>query len=384
MIFLRTQLGKPAAMEYKGISSDRRAAIGNAILEGAEHITREWERSSREEQPDADETKRGQLRNALPSFLHAFGDNLARGGHKLGRRHAIEHGAQRWEIGWSVSELVRDFMILRRCLLRYLRTEVDLAIEEGDAIAAMLDEAVADSVRAYSEHRESELVEKNEELKRSNYELRRFAHIVAHEIRSPLTTIQLAVRILLRSGKEDNSEDLQLIDDAASQMSAIVKDTLEYAKLGALDEPKEPVDLNTVLEDALAQIAYLVKNRRADIAAEALPTVDGHRCHLVQLFANLLENAIKYSKQTPRVSIGAHENDGALTLSFHDEGVGIPPEHHDSIFRFLTRAHQNPNVPGSGIGLAICRRVAEQHEGAIWVESEVGNGSTFFVRLPKS
>ena len=365
------------------ISSDRRIIIGDAVLEGAGEITQNWERISRIEQPDADETRRGQLRNALPKFLQAFGRNLAEGGHALTRRYAVEHGAQRWEISWSVNELVRDFMILRRCLLRHLRSAADLAIEEGDAIAAMLDEAVADSVRTYSDHRESELLDRNEELKQSNYELRRFAHIVAHEIRSPLTTIQLAARILIRSTNDQPPEELHMIDEAATQMGAIVQDTLDYAKLGAVEEPKESIDLDFVLEDALAQIAFLVKKRQADIASEALPTIDGHRCQLVQLFVNLLENAIKYSEQTPRIRIAATEEADAYILSFKDAGIGIAPEHRESVFRFLTRAHRDRDIQGSGIGLAICRRVVEQHGGEIWVESQVGEGSTFFVRLPK-
>lgn len=149
--------------------------------------------------------------------------------------------------------------------------------------------------------------------------------------------------------------------------------------------PPEPVDLNTVARAAVLALDGLVSARGAAIEAGPLPVVTGYPSYLLQLFTNLLENGIKYAGDKPaRISVRAapeRREPGMCTIVVADEGPGIAPEQQERIFHFFRRAHDGP-VEGAGIGLAVCRRVAEQQGGRIWVESEVGKGSQFYVMLP--
>ena len=374
-------------MQHVLTRSKRLAECGAYIQQHAEEVTATWEIQSLREQPEASAEHREQLRNKLPDFLHHFGEWLQNGYGSPADRYAKLHGLQRWEIGWTLESLIRDFQILRRVLILTLHDRCNLTAEDIVVLGATLDEAVTSSVATYVEHSAQELRERNELLRRSNQELRRFAMVIAHEIRNPLSSVTLAARrvrdsIPMHAGSELDAA-MAVIERGALTISEVINDLLKYAQLenDAAHDP-EPVDLQEVFDVARANLQYAINESGAEITADPLPMVKGHRVALVQLFQNLMENAIKYAgHKQPRLHITVNDHDGTCTLSFTDNGVGIPERYQQAIFRFLSRAHQHLNIPGSGIGLAICRRVAQQHHGEIRVESEEGKGSTFIVTL---
>lgn len=277
-------------------------------------------------------------------------------------------------------------MILRRVLILSLRRALHLTADEAVRIATTLDEAVATSVSAYVTQRDRDLEKTNEELRRRNYELKRFAHFIAHEIRNPLSIIALAVGRMRRKCSLESAEIVEsvaTIDESVAAVNETITDLLQYAEHGDAGDGKGGlIDLNDVFDEACSLLRFLLSGSEAKITSDDLPQISGHRAALVGLFQNLIENAVKYSGESqPVIHISAERDGDSQILRFADNGVGVPSEKQEHIFRFLVRAHQESDVPGAGIGLAICRRVARQHGGDISIESEPGNGSVFIVRL---
>lgn len=370
--------------------------IGRYILEHRDAILEDWEATSREEHPEASDEQRQALRNSLPEFLQRFGQALSKGQNQVPRTFAIEHGIQRWDIGWDISSLARDFMILRRVLVRRLRHVMDIDFDRVLSISASLDEAVAASVNAYVANRELELNKQNETLERKNYELKRFAHMVAHEIRNPLGLITLAAGTLKRRTGEagDLAEQYELISDGRQQIVDVIDNLLHYAaSTDATPAKVESVSLNEVFEDAVDNLKYLIESSQGTVTRGDLPQVTGNVVALRSVFQNLIENALKYhGDHPPRVHVSARAetlnvNDNGSTIEyvsidFQDHGIGIAPKDHEHVFRFLARGDVKANIPGTGVGLALCRRIAEQHGGTITLESSPGKGSTFTLRIP--
>lgn len=167
-------------------------------------------------------------------------------------------------------------------------------------------------------------------------------------------------------------------------MGQLLDDLLSYSRVGTEEEEREEsIDLNLVLEDVIQNIEIAIEESGAVIAREDLPAVRGHAPHFVQLFQNLIGNAIKYQGDLPpRIQISAGEIDGAWRFRVADNGMGIAPEYHRQIFGIFKRLHGH-EIQGTGIGLAICQRVVERYGGRIWVESELERGTTFYFTLPK-
>ncbi len=390
--------------------------LGRCILDHRDAIIEAWERQSRAENPEASNEQRRQLRNSLPQFLERLGETLSQGAVRVPRTFAIEHGIQRWRIGWDVTSLTRDFMVLRRVLVAHLRHTVELDTDDVMTVSAALDEAVSESVSAYVQHRELELNRKNEALERKNYELKRFAHMVAHEIRNPMGLITLATSSLKRLvGDEPKAaQQIERITEGRHQIIEVVENLVRYASsVGGVEFEPQDVDLNELYDDAVDHLKYLIEASGASVTRGELPTVRGNAVALRSLLQNLIENALKYAgDEPPRIHVSAQKEPGGLgavaesdshgapinsptnhptsdsgsawAISVRDEGIGISPEDQKLIFRFLSRVNVKAHVPGTGVGLALCRRVAEQHGGTITVESEPGKGSTFTLRLPES
>jgi PAS domain S-box-containing protein len=225
------------------------------------------------------------------------------------------------------------------------------------------------------------------QLERSNDELQRFAYTVSHDLQEPLRTVRSYAELLERryKGKLDSDADefIHFMMDAAGRMTQLLKDLLAYSQAGRPDRTTfEPTSSANVLQWAIMNVGQLAKETGARITYDPLPTVDADQTQLSQVFQNLLGNAIKYrSEETPNIHISAHRVEDMYEFAVADNGVGIPPEHHERIFGVFKRLH-GKEVPGTGIGLAICRKIIESHGGSIWVESEVGAGATIKFTLP--
>lgn len=234
---------------------------------------------------------------------------------------------------------------------------------------------------------EADLKRVNTELARSNQDLESFAFVASHDLQEPLRIVTSYSQLLERSltgqiGREP-SYYLETIVEAAKRMRELLTDLLAYAEAGAPGEREpETVDLNTVLDRAKASLQSAIEESGAQIECEGLPMIRANAAHFEPLFQNLISNAIKYRGEgVPRIRIFAEDGDGELRFGVADNGLGIAPEYHQRIFETFKRLHGR-EIPGTGVGLAICQRLVQRYGGRIWVESEEGRGATFFFAIP--
>src|SRR2546423_1039605 len=224
------------------------------------------------------------------------------------------------------------------------------------------------------------------ELERSNAELAEFASVVAHDLRSPLTSIA-GFSQLLQEHYADHRDAkatkcITGILDGAKRMQALIEDVLAYAQVGAQAPPPEPIDCAVVVERAVANLHAAIDERGALVTHGDLPTVTADATQLSQVFQNLIGNAIKYCRETPRVAISAQREGADWHFCVRDNGIGLDAADAEHIFGIFQRARSAVEYPGTGIGLAICKKTIERHGGRIWAESCVGNGTTLKCTLP--
>jgi PAS domain S-box-containing protein len=234
---------------------------------------------------------------------------------------------------------------------------------------------------------EAELYRLTEELKRSNSDLEQFAYIASHDLQSPLRNIEGFVKLLSRKykGQLDDKADefIHHIYTGVKDMQMLILDILEYSKMGSEGKAFSEVDTSLCIAKALSNLNLAITEKNADITLdEPFPTVFGDSVQLTSLFQNLIGNAIKFCKEGPIISISVKKEDTEYIFSVKDNGIGIIPESFDKIFAVFHRQHAKSEYPGTGVGLAICKRIVERHGGRIWVESELGKGSTFSFTLP--
>ena len=224
-----------------------------------------------------------------------------------------------------------------------------------------------------------------EALRRSNDELQQFAYMISHELNEPLRMVASYTQLLAKryAGTLDRQADeyIAIAVSGAERMQAFVQDVLNYSSAGAPDRIIEPVPAEAVLAKALFEMQLIVRESGAIVTHDPLPTISGNEASLVRLFANLIGNSIKYRRaETPRIHISARERNGFWEFAFRDNGIGIDPQYWDRIFAVFKRLHGS-EYPGSGVGLALCKRVVENHGGTIWLESALGEGSTFYFTI---
>jgi PAS domain S-box-containing protein len=233
-----------------------------------------------------------------------------------------------------------------------------------------------------------ELQRMNDALARSNLDLQRFAYIASHDLRTPLRSIASFVDLLQSTHGEtldDRGRDwLARTSQSVDQLQTLIDDLLEYSRIDSEPRAFEHVSMREVLDRATSLLDAAVRDASATITADELPEVHGDRSQLVQLLMNLVGNAIKYrGKEPPRVHISAHSDEKHWRFAVRDNGIGIASKHHQQVFEIFKRLHDQKEFSGTGIGLAICRRVVDRHGGKIWVESTPGEGSTFFFTIVK-
>jgi signal transduction histidine kinase len=241
-------------------------------------------------------------------------------------------------------------------------------------------------VRRINEELEARVAARTRELARSNEELEQFAYVASHDLREPLRMVKSYAELLSRrySGKlgDDADEFIHYIVDGADRMRALMTDMLEYSRV---DRRLSPIDADTehALRIAMDNLALAIDQAGAVVTHDRLPPVRCTPSQLAQLLQNLLDNAIKYRKDgPPRVHVSAQSTDREVILCVRDEGIGFDPAHHDRIFGMFQRLHPHGTYPGTGMGLALCKKIVESHGGRIWGESEPGRGSAFYCAFP--
>jgi signal transduction histidine kinase len=300
-------------------------------------------------------------------------------------------------------------LYLRRAVLRPVRTVADATgrLAAGDLSTRVPDQredelgelargfnSMADSL----ERGRAELERSNAELTRSNSELEQFASVTSHDLQAPLTTISMYTELLARrrgakgagDGGAGNGNggggELDLVEGirgATQQARGLIRDLLEYSRAGRGQLALEQVPVERVVGQALEALAGAIEEAHAEVTVGELPVVLADRANLCRVFQNLIGNAVKFTAdRTPRVSIEAEREGEHWRFSVRDNGIGMNPDHARRIFEPFQRLHGEEDYPGTGIGLAVCERIIDQHGGRIWVSSVPGEGSVFHFTLP--
>src|SRR3954454_24351279 len=285
---------------------------------------------------------------------------------------------------------------LRRSVVRPVLTVADASrrLAEGDMSARVppvRDDEIGDQARAFNsmgdalENSPDALAPGSRELERSNRELEQFASVTSHDLQAPLATISMYAQLLEQRHSQELNGGQQLVEGinaATVKARTLIRDLLEYSRAGRGELLNDPVDMNYLAGEALEMLAGPVDQSGGEVTVEDLPVILGDARKLRQVFLNLIGNALKFSEGGPAVRVSAEVQGSTAIFAVADNGIGMDPGQAERIFQPFHRLHAEEEYPGTGIGLAVCERIIEQHEGRIWAQSAKGQGSTFRFTLP--
>jgi light-regulated signal transduction histidine kinase (bacteriophytochrome) len=225
------------------------------------------------------------------------------------------------------------------------------------------------------------------ELERSNKELEHFAYVASHDLQEPLRMVASYVQLLAKNYKgklgSDADDFIHFILEGTDQMKSLIHDLLAYARVGTRGKEFQPVSFEQVMDRVISNLQLMIEETKAKITWEKFPTVAADDLQMIQLLQNLINNAIKFrGSSKPEVHISTQRKDGAWVFCVSDNGIGIDAQYLESIFVIFQRLHSRAEYPGTGIGLAICKKIVERHGGKIWAKSQLGKGSQFYFSLP--
>lgn len=260
------------------------------------------------------------------------------------------------------------------------------AEERLEHLNTTLERRVAERTET-AEQRAKQLAQSITELEHSNLELQRFAYVASHDLQEPLRMITGFCDLLQRryhdQFDERASQWIGFVVEGGRRMQTLVQDLLNYSRIDYQARPFEPTDCDLVLEEAVANLRSSIEDLHAQVTHDPLPTLNADSSQLLQVFQNLIGNAIKFhGDEPPHVHVSAEPQDSGWRFSIRDNGMGIEPQFAERIFEIFKRLHGRDRYPGSGIGLAICKRVVERHGGHIWVEPGGERGSVFYFTIP--
>jgi PAS domain S-box-containing protein len=301
---------------------------------------------------------------------------------------AIPEVADRWRTQMAVARYVGDL-------------EAQLKRSDGALVWARITSWVVEDVSSGAHHvqgvveeteafhaAQQELAEKAADLERSNDELEQFAYVVSHDLQQPLSVVSSYLELLGDSCRDKLSEEEEsYLDRAAAgavRVQEMVDAVLNYARVDSRGGEFKAVDLEEAFEEVKSHLWKEIACAKAEITSDPLPTVEADESQMKQLLQNLLSNALKFAGgSSARVHLSAEETGDGWQISVRDEGIGIDPKAAERVFVMFQRLHTEQEYPGTGIGLAICKRIVERHGGRIWFESQPGQGSTFFFTIPR-
>ncbi len=245
--------------------------------------------------------------------------------------------------------------------------------------------------KRHNEILEKTVAERTASLQRSNEELQKFAFVASHDLKSPLRNIYGFLSLIKRKYKSpDNVSEIQEYVDfalsAAKDMNTLIEDVLEYSKLDYLESKRDPVPMREVLEHTIAELHSTPSKRQQNVTLDGeFPIIHANPTLVQQLFRNLIENGLKYNEsEKPTVTISANESAEKITFDVSDNGIGIPPEYRSKVFGIFTRLHSQEQYEGTGIGLAICRKIVDHYKGNITIQESTSGGTSFQIALPSS
>ena len=238
-------------------------------------------------------------------------------------------------------------------------------------------------------NQEAELARKTEALAQSNAELQQFAYVASHDLQEPLRMVASYTQLLRKryQGKLDADADefIEYAVDGADRMQRLIRDLLEYSRVGSENTSFEITECELIWQHVMSNLSASIRDHHATVTHDPLPTIYANPTLLTQVFQNLIGNALKFHGSSPAsIHVGATSLSDGWEFFIRDNGIGIPPDQRDRIFAVFQRLHGRSDYPGTGIGLAICKRIVEKHNGTIWVDSEPGKGSTFYFTVKTS
>lgn len=264
-----------------------------------------------------------------------------------------------------------------------------LTTQRAETFQRLVDERTADLQQANDQLREStdQLAVSNKALEQSNTELQQYAYVASHDLQSPLRAVK-AFSGMLKEDYRDSLDDhaaeyIDRIVDGVGRMQGMINDLLDYSRVESQGRPLSLASLKEIAEDAAAILDGVARDENGVIHIHDLPEVACDRRQMVQLLQNLIGNGLKYRGDAdPIIHVTAQRGENEWIISVQDNGIGIDPKHHDQIFDIFRRLHSSSEYPGTGIGLAVCRRIVQRHNGRIWLESEKGAGCNFLFSIP--
>jgi signal transduction histidine kinase/CheY-like chemotaxis protein len=390
------------------IRSEQHGEIGSLIQRDVGILIDRWCRRAIQEQPRAARVHHAALLDHLPTFLWALGRSLAESDHADTTGHtalAADHGGQRWEAGWSLTEVIRDYQILRLVLVDYLEEVLDRppSSREVMAVGLALDEAIAASVRMYAANREEHVRRAEEEkadalrqqaeaLELMDRRKDEFLAVLAHELRNPLAPILNSVQLLQMAAPSDPTvvQVRDILDRQTRQLARLVDDLSDLSRVarGRLPLHTDRLDLAAVVHLAVQTCEPLVRSRRHVLSVTLPPAplwLVADKDRLVQVLVNLLNNAAKYTDPGGHVLVAAAREGDEAVVRVADNGVGITPDKLPRVFELFVQEERSLDRAqgGLGIGLALVKRLVELHGGRVEAHSAgQGQGSEFVVRLP--
>jgi signal transduction histidine kinase/CheY-like chemotaxis protein len=393
--------------DVEALRSESFEQVGAVIDRDGEVILDRWQRCAADEQPNARRLHHDSLRDHLPDLLRGLAASLASAGEGSGDAHrppAVRHGKERWEDGWSLDEVVRDYQILRRVLLEHLDAGLGrpLSLRENLAVGMALDEAIADSVGRYVRHREVD-VRRQEQSEADR--LRRYAAdlaaaerhkdeflaVLGHELRNPLAPVRNAVQLLRQKPDAETAAWAgEMMDRQLRHLTRLVDDLLDTSRLarGKLELRRDRLDLVQLVRATAEDRRRLLEEAGRELVlqlASAPVLVRGDADRLAQVLDNLLDNAQKFTDRGGRISVSLTADAGRATLTVADTGVGIPPTALPTVFQWYRQAQVDPEREngGLGLGLALVKGLVELHGGNVSAASDgPGHGATITIVLP--
>ncbi len=379
------------------LRSQQHIEVGVVIQRDAGILIDLWAQRAVQEQPHAARAHHEVLLDHLPRLLRLVGKSLADSLDADATPHdapAREHGQQRWQVGWSLPEVVRDYQILRLVVFEHLEESLNRSpsFHESRAIDLALDEAIDASVTAYSRQSETALREQAAALQESDQRKTDFLAVLAHELRNPLAPILTSIELLHLLGPQDAqvNQVRAIIERQVKQMVRLVDDLLDLTRIarGKLELRRKVFDVGQAVTQAVQTVRPLLEAQGHQLSVE-LPAepilLEADETRIVQALVNLLGNAVKYTERGGQIVVSAAREGDEAVLRVRDNGVGIEAEMLSAIFNLFTQIDRSlPRAQGGlGIGLTLVRQLVELHGGRVSVHSEgPGKGSEFVVRLP--
>ena len=326
-----------------------------------------------------------------PAGLRLFGASSAE--QLLGKSlfelfHADYHALKRERIGKMLAG--HRAPILEEKIVRLDGVAVDVEVA-GAPVTDHGERAVLVLVRDITERKRAQaaLQQTAADLERSNRDLEQFAYVASHDLQEPLRAVGGYVRLLQHRfpDKLDAKAQGYIAGafEGATRMEQLITDLLAFSRIGTRGGNFVPTDLETVLQQALGNLQAGIESARATITHDPLPTLTVDATQMMRLFQNLIGNALKFHGESPpAIHVGAQRQAGRWVFSVRDNGIGIEPRYFEKLFQIFHRLHTRKDYPGTGIGLAICKKIVERHGGMIWVESQPGQGSTFHFTIPEA